>query len=336
MKKIITILISILFLTTGCISYTELNDIGIVNAIGINKINNKYEITINMLIPEDDNLEQTKQFKTTSTNLEEAINNLYSKSLRKIYLSHLDLLILSNNLEKKDYDNIINLFFNRNDSRNTFNTIIIKNYNERNIFKIKPDNINSLLKVNSEENGLIKIKQFDEIVKDILEKNISYIPIIELKQEPNILGYKTIYSQNKILSKKESLAYNFITNNINQTTIISDKQNINFKINQSITNIEVSKNNITININSNITILSNETNITNEKKIKQLYEDELKELLTNYIDNNEHSYFYSLIKKFDYNYYKNNQNKKLNFKFKISSSINENSNTIGGKNYENK
>lgn len=336
MKKIITILISILFLTTGCISYTELNDIGIVNAIGINKINNKYEITINMLIPEDDNLEQTKQFKTTSTNLEEAINNLYSKSLRKIYLSHLDLLILSNNLEKKDYDNIINLFFNRNDSRNTFNTIIIKNYNERNIFKIKPDNINSLLKVNSEENGLIKIKQFDEIVKDILEKNISYIPIIELKQEPNILGYKTIYSQNKILSKKESLAYNFITNNINQTTIISDKQNINFKINQSITNIEVSKNNITININSNITILSNETNITNEKKIKQLYEDELKKLLTNYIDNNEHSYFYSLIKKFDYNYYKNNQKTKLNFKFKLSSSINENSNTIGGNNYENK
>lgn len=335
MKKIIFLLTSILVLTTGCISYTELNDIGIVNAIGINKVNKKYEITINMLIPEDDNLEQTKQFTTTSNNLDEAINNLYSKSLRKIYLSHVDLLILSNNLEQKDYDNIINLFFNRNDSRNTFSTIIVKNYNTDNIFKTKPDNINSLIKVNSEENGLVKIKQFDDVVKDILEKDISYIPIIELKEEPNILGYKTIYSDNKILSTNESLAYNFITNDITQATIISKKENINFKINESITNIKIDKNNITIEINSNITILSNDTNITNESKIKKIYEKELQSLLTNYIDNNEHSYFYNLVKKYDYNYYTNNPDKKLNFKFKISSSINENSNTIGGNNYEN-
>ena len=336
MKKIITILISILFLTTGCISYTELNDIGIVNAIGINKANDKYEITINMLIPEDDNLEQTKRFKTTSTNLEEAINDLYSKSLRKIYLSHLDLLMLGDNLQRDDYDHIINLFFNRNDSRNTFSTIIIKNYNSKSIFSFKTKNINSLLKVNSEENGLVKIKQFDDIVKDILEKDISYVPILELKDEPKILGYKTIYKNNKILSTNDSLAYNFITNNINQTTIISKDKNINFKVNESITNIKTDKNNITININSNITILSNDTNIKNEKKIKKIYEDELKSLLTNYIDNNEHSYFYTLIKKYDYNYYINNKDAKLNFKFQISSSINENSNTIGGKNYENK
>ena len=336
MKKIITILISILFLTTGCISYTELNDIGIVNAIGINKANDKYEITINMLIPEDDNLEQTKRFKTTSTNLEEAINDLYSKSLRKIYLSHLDLLMLGDNLQRDDYDQINNLYFNRNDSRNTFSTIIIKNYNSKSIFSFKTKNINSLLKVNSEENGLVKIKQFDDIVKDILEKDISYVPILELKDEPKILGYKTIYKNNKILSTNDSLAYNFITNNINQTTIISKDKNINFKVNESITNIKTDKNNITININSNITILSNDTNIKNEKKIKKIYEDELKSLLTNYIDNNEHSYFYTLIKKYDYNYYINNKDAKLNFKFQISSSINENSNTIGGKNYENK
>lgn len=336
MKKIILMLISILFLSTGCISYTELNDIGIVNAIGINKVDKKYEITINMLIPEEDTLEQTKQFKTTSTNLDEAINDLYSKSLRKIYLSHVDLLLLSNNLEKEDYDDIINLFFNRNDSRNTFSTVIVKNYNANNIFKTEPNNINSLIKVNSEENGLVKIKQFDEVVKDILEKDISYIPIIELKDEPNILGYKTIYSNNKILSTNESLAYNFLTNNINQATIISKKENINFKINESITNIKVNQNNITININSNITILSNDTNIKEKHKIKEIYDQELQSLLTNYIDNNEHSYFYNLVKKYDYNYYINNKEPKLNFKFEISSSINENSNTIGGTGYENK
>lgn len=334
MKKIIFLLVSVLFLTTGCISYTELNDIGIVNAIGIDKINNKYEITINMLIPEGDNIEQTKQFKTSSTNLDEAINNLYSKSLRKIYLSHVDLLLLSDNLEKNDYDDIINLFFNRNDSRNTFSTVIVKDYNTKNIFKTKPDNINSLIKVNSEENGLVKIKQFDEIVKDILEKDISYVPIIELKEEPNILGYKSIYSNNKILSNKESLAYNFITNNINQATIISKKENINFKINSSITNIKVKENNINIDINSNITILSNDTNIKNQKEIKNIYEKELKDIINNYIENNELSYFYNLVKKYDYNYYKNHKNEKLNFNFKITSSINENSNTIGGNNYE--
>lgn len=334
MKKIIFLLISILYLTTGCISYTELNDIGIVNAIGIDKINNKYEITINMLIPEGEDIEQTKQFKTTSNNLDEAINNLYSKSLRKIYLSHLDLLLLSDNLKKEDYDDIINLFLSRNDSRNTFSTVIIKDYNSNNIFKNTPDNINSLIKVNSEENGLVTIKQFDEIVKDILEKDISYIPIIELKEEPNILGYKSIYSNNKILSNQESLAYNFITNKIKQATIVNKQQNISFKINSSMTNIKINQNNIDININSNITILSNDTNITNQNKIKDIYEQELRNILKNYIDNNESSHFYNLVKKYDYNYYKNNKNHKLNFNFKITSSINENSNTIGGTNYE--
>lgn len=334
MKKLILLLFCSLFLLTSCISYTELNDIGIVNMIGITKENEIYEITINMIIPNEKDIKESKVFKVKNKNLDEGFNNLYEKSLRKIYLSHVDLLLLSDNLEKGDYDNIINLFFNRNDSRNTFSTVIVKNYNSTKIFNTLPENINSLLNVNSKENGIVKIKQFDDVVKDILELKYSYIPLINIDKEINILGYRRIYSNNKTLSKEESMAYNFITNNIESTYLLSNDKYINYKVNSSITRLKVNKNNIEININSNITVLSNNSKIDNNTKLKEIYIKDLTNLIDNYIKNNDLTYFYNLIKKYDYNYYKENKDKKINFKYKIDASINENSNTYGGNTYE--
>ena len=334
MKKIILLLTASLFLLTSCISYTELNDIGIVNMIGITKINENYEITINMIIPNDKDIKENKIFKVKNKNLDEGFNNLYEKTLRKIYLSHVDLLLISDNLKKEDYDNIINLFFNRNDSRNTFSTVIIKDYNSNKIFKTLPENINSLLNVNSKENGIVKVKQFNDIVKDILELKFSLIPQIKIDKEINILGYKEVYSNNKSLSKEESLAYNFITNNIESTYLLSSDKSINYKVNSSITRLKTNKNNIEIIINSNITVLSNNSNINSNSELKEIYIKNLTNLIDNYVNNNDLTYFYNQIKKYDYNYYKENKYKKINFKYNINTSINENSNTYGGNTYE--
>ena len=73
--------------------------------------------------------------------------------------------------------------------------------------------------------GLSKIITLDNIVKDILNYKLSYIPFLEIKDHLEIKGYKTIYDENKILSSKESISINFIKNNINNIIHLERQKN---------------------------------------------------------------------------------------------------------------
>ena len=51
MKKYLLLIISILLVmsTTGCSSYTELNDLGIVSLLGIDYKNNNYQVYVTIM-----------------------------------------------------------------------------------------------------------------------------------------------------------------------------------------------------------------------------------------------------------------------------------------------
>lgn len=321
------LLLLIISLTTGCVSYTELNELGIIDMILIDKDNDNYVVTINMITPTKDNLEAKNTYQASGENLDKCLNILYLKTTKKISFSHLELMALSPNLEQNDYDEIINLFFNRVDSRNSFSTVIIDNSVK--LFEYKSKDINDLININGEESGIVFIKQFDEIVKDILETNISYIPYISIDDELTIKGYQSIYEKSRLLSKEESIGYNFITNNITQAVLISN--NIGFKLNRSNTMIKVNENKIKIDINNTYQIVTNNSAITDNSKIKDIYNEEINKYIDAYVNNNSHKYFYNLIRKFDYEYYKNNKDIKLEFIININSSLIKNSNIKGGK-----
>lgn len=321
------LLFLVIFLSTGCVSYTELNELGIIDMILIDKIDNNYTVTINMITPSKDDLEEKKTYQASGKNLDKCLNELYLKTTKKIAFSHLELMALTTNIEKNDYDEIINLFLNRVDSRNSFSTVIIDN--TKKLFEYKSKDINDLININGEESGIVFIKQFDEIVKDILEINISYIPYISIDDEITIKGYQSIYEENKLLSKEESIGYNFMTNNITQAMLISN--NIGFKLNRSNTMIKVDENKIKIDINNNYQIVTNNSNITSNKDIERIYTKEIKKYIEAYINNNNHQYFYNLIRKFDYKYYKNNKDIELEFIINVNSSLIKNSNIKGGK-----
>lgn len=327
-KLIILLLVPLL--VTGCVSYTELNELGIIDMILIDKIDDKYVVTINMITPKEDDLENKTTYKASNKNLDECLNDLYLSTTKRIYFSHLELLTLTPNIEKKDYDEIINLFLNRVDSRNTFSTIIVNNSEK--LFDFKSKDINDLININSEENTIVSIKQFDDIIKDILEINISYVPRINLEDKITIEGYQSIYEENKQLSLDESIGYNFITNNINQAVFIDN--DIGYKIINSNTSIKTKDNKVTLNISTNYQIVTNNSSIKNEKEIKKIYNDKIKSFINEYIKNNNHNYFYNLIKKYDYKYYNSNNNIPLEFEINITSSKIDNSNIEGSNNYE--
>lgn len=315
MKKIKYIIIVILFTLTGCLNYVELNDIGIINVIGIDKENDGYIININMITPTGDDLEKSTTYEVYSSTLEEAFDKLYLLTSKKINLSHLELVMFSKNLNKDDYNNITNFFLNRNDSRNTFPIVIVENYNKKEIFSFSAYDINSLIEVNSFDDGIVSVKTFDEVIDDILNIKISYIPCIKITDKVEILGYYSIYNKEKLLSIKESISYNFLTNKISKCNFVDD--NLNIKIDSSNTKIAINKNKITININSIL------TNYTDKSDITDFYNKTLKNYLEEYLANNDLEYFYNLIKKYNYSYYKNNKNIDIDFNINIESKLNK-------------
>lgn len=313
--KLLILLLILLFTTCGCLNYTELNDIGIIDAIGINKKDKNYTISINMLTPTVKNLEESKKYQVTAETLEEAFDKLYLLTSKDINLSHLELLLLNKNLNKEDFDNITNFFLNRDDSRNTFKVLVVDNYNEEKLFKFKSNDINYLIETNSKEDGMVITKTFDEIVEDILDIQISYIPLIDIDQEIKVLGYQSIYSESKKLDYWESISYNYLYNKIIKCNLVD--KDLNIKIDKSRTIMEIDKNKITININSAL------TNYGKGKNIETIYNGILKKNLTNFLSSNNLNYFKNMIKKYDFNYYKNNRINNIDFKINIKSKLNK-------------
>ena len=87
MKKYLILII--IFFLTGCSSYIELNDLAIIDTIGIQKEDNNYKITISYIEEiEENNLNpQTKIIEVKDTNINQLFNNLSLKINKKIYLS---------------------------------------------------------------------------------------------------------------------------------------------------------------------------------------------------------------------------------------------------------
>ena len=99
MKKLL--IIFILIFVTGCDSYVELNDLAIINSLGIEYKDNSYKIYAGIVnIKEKDALEPNIEiYDAEGKSLYEIIDNLSLTLNKKIYLSHLDLLLINDTLK---------------------------------------------------------------------------------------------------------------------------------------------------------------------------------------------------------------------------------------------
>lgn len=307
MKKKIIFLIVVLLLNTGCTSYTELNDLSIVNTLGIDYKDNKYIITLSIIEKDNDN-DNIKVYTANNKNINKAINNIYLSSNKKLYLSHLDLLILTKDSINYKINDIISYFLKNNEYRNNFQVIIMEKNDMNKFFinKNKSDEINNLIDINSKETSITYKKELESFFKDILIDNNSYLPTITYKNNLELNGYTLITNKkiNKQLSNKESIMFNILNKHKGHAYL----NNIN--IYNSDIRIKTKKN--IINYKIYLT-----TDTSNKKDIKKLEND-----FTTFLDNYRYQDILKikdLIKKNNYKYYKNNPDllKKIKFKVKI-------------------
>lgn len=246
MKKIIILLIFIINIS-GCCKYKELNNTYIIKTLMIDYVNNEYIIKANIIKDNKNNYENITIKSNDLNNIITKINQIYYKNVN---LTHLDLLILTENSVTYKLKDIINYFVNNKYIRNNFNLAITNNKN------IKLNDLYEKLNIIEKETGTIKNINFEHFIKDIYSNKKTYLPNIDNK------GIQIIYNYEleKKLNTKETIIYNFITNNI-------DKCNLK--------NIKVYKNKTFI-------IINNKVNIYITSKISSKY-NEYKNILINEI-----------------------------------------------------
>lgn len=275
MKKLkYLILLLPFFIFTGCTSYTELNELGIVSLLGIDYQNQKYHLYINIVEgnQEDGTLEKESIFyETEAETLDQAFQKLYAKSNKKIYLSHMDCLLLTENAMNTHLRDIIIYLLNQRDTRNNFELIQTQS-DIKEIFKGKMESkdLMDLIKTNEQYMGTTKSITFEEFLEEILIDQNTYLPLISYQDEFEVEGISLIQNFKVLdyVSKEDTILINLLKNQIHQaiyqdTTIYKNQTNLTYKKNQVTFHIQM------------------EVNKKNQHLQKEL-EEELKGLINQY------------------------------------------------------
>lgn len=301
MKKMI-IPILILLLLTGYTPYVEVNDLVIVDMIGLEKVNDKYLLTVNT-IKEEKTDNATKSIYQVSTFEGNSLGSIFLKAKKinnkKAYYGHLKLVVFQSGLLDKE---IINYFQKQFTQMNYL--IVGTNSDIKSLFK-KYDSSSKIIKeINKKriDDANIYLSTFEDYLKDIVnKKRESTLPIISLDKGLTTTGLE-VYQKNILIDAKQA-KINYLLNN--KLTSFHQEITINNK------SYEVEFNNVkSILIKDTVTIAMDisSSDINNSKKlinsIKKLFKKEINEFLTYQKDNNIKT---TLV----------NPNKKINIKIKI-------------------
>lgn len=264
-KKIITLLL--ILLLTGCYDRHELNNVSILTSTQINKVDNNYEVSTEIINPKQDKTTKKEIYSATGKTLDEAYRQIYEKSKKYLYSDHIQVMIINENIAKENITQILDFFLRKPTVRTEFK-VLIGNKLSSNTLKE--------LKINNKYLGTNNIVSFNDLASMILNPNTEIVL-------PSTNNNLAVFKDNKLqgyLTKEESITYNIIKNNI-KSSIITYKCNkdnyMSVEILKSKTKI-IPKNN-KINIKINIDVSINETNCNISKK-------EINNYLNKYIKNN--------------------------------------------------
>ena len=311
MKKYLIILL--LILTTGC-NYQDLNELAIITGINISYNHNQYEVIVEIANPksnQDNSRNEEPEFiiyKNQAPSLQEAIKKITLQCPKKLYTSHINLLIIDETIAKNHLSEVLNFFIRNSKIRNEFYVLVGKNKNILTITtpleNISSKSILNSLKLTKENLGYTNLITFHNLLDTYLnpykELAISSIEIkgneeetqntdnqknTERKTYHQITGIG-IFKNNKLidyLNEEDTLIYNIITKNTNHFIInsnITTNQYITSELKKKKTNIIIDekKKNIKINIKAIATITENTTNeASNSNKIEKYLNNIMKE-----------------------------------------------------------
>lgn len=286
MKKII-IPILVLLLLTGYTPYVEVNDLVIVDMLGLEKVDNDYILTINTVYEEKDNNATKSIYKDyvfKGKSLGKVFLEAKKINTKKAYYGHLKLVVFQSKLLGKEIVNYFQKEFKE------MNYLIIGTDSRINALFKKYNSSSKIIKaVNKEKisNADIHLATFEDYLKDIVnKKRTSTLPVVSLNNNNLVVKGLETYQKNILLSKEQAKITYLLNNKItsfHQSIKLNDKY-YEVEFNNVKTLYQQGKVNLLMDIKCSDT--SNKKIKELKKVVEELFRKEIDELLTFQNDNN--------------------------------------------------
>ena len=239
-----------LFLT-GCWDKRELNELAITLAMGIDKVENEYQITVQVVVPSEVSMKGSTGgatvtlFTARGETVYEALRKMTKDSPRKIYPGHLRMLVIGEELAQEGLGESLGVLSRDWEFRPDFYVVIAKDVTATEILNVTTD-IDSIpankmfnsLKVSKEAwsgtDGITLNELIADLISDGKEAVLTGIQIIgnqeigSSKQNVETISKAAqiqydnlaVFKKDKLvgwLTEKESRGYSDITNSVTTT-----------------------------------------------------------------------------------------------------------------------
>lgn len=224
MKKIILLFI-ILFTITGCYDYQELNDRAIVSGISIDYINEEYVVNYEILnnLKTEEPEYKAYMVEGNGKTIVEAFQDASDALSKETYLSHLKVLILSEDAAKEKMRDIVDYMLRDPYIRNIFSPVIAKGVTAKTILAstdketpVVSEKIETMI-ANNKYNENISLKiDFDHFMDQFEDDRIDpSLTAIELVDGKATLAGIAVFEDSKlkdILSPELSAIFKVLNN----------------------------------------------------------------------------------------------------------------------------
>ena len=249
MKNRKIIIFIIILLLTGCYDRKELNNIAILTATEINKIDNEFMVKAQVVNPQSADKTTTTQapfivYVGRGKSIQEAYRNIKLQSSRYLYPDHLQIMIIGEEIAKEDINEIMDFYLRDPSVRTEFKVLIGRNEDILSLVtpidELSSSSILGTLEVSNKFLGVANMVTFNELASMRLNPNREIImPSIILENKSGIedkientdkttidsmykIGGLAIFKDNKLvgyLSNKESITYNIVMGAVENTIV---------------------------------------------------------------------------------------------------------------------
>lgn len=254
-KRLLLFILSTTLLLTSCWSSREINELALAFAIAIDKLDNQFLVTVQVVDPTQiagqkgsANLQTIMTtFQASGSTLYEALKNMTINSPRQIYLSHLRLLVIGEQVAKEGLGEVIDFAARNNELRTDYFVVVAKNNRAFDILNVTTkleknpplklfDSIELAEKLSGQANGITTDKFVKRMLKTGHEPILTSVSIIgneqigaTIKNFESITPSAILTESGLAVFKKDTLlgwlelsdtqSVNFINNEIKKTII---------------------------------------------------------------------------------------------------------------------
>ncbi|MEK4485867.1 Ger(x)C family spore germination protein [Psychrobacillus sp. FSL H8-0484] len=254
MKKCMFVLLILSLFLTGCWDRRELNELAITLAIGIDKVEDEYQVTAQVVVPSEVSMKgnmggtTVALYTASGETVYEAIRKMTKDTPRKVYPGHLRMLVIGEELAQEGISESLEFVARDWEFRSDFYVVVAKDIAAAEVLNVTTDiesipankMFNSLKMSEKAWAGTTGVT-LDELIADLTsEGKGAVLTGIEVTGDPKIGSSKqnvetiapttrikynnlAVFKEDKLvgwLTEKESKGYSDITNSV-KTTVSS-------------------------------------------------------------------------------------------------------------------